>query len=72
MTVIYQDETEKLGTYCLIKDLYAIIEVLGKYQALHITRYVGDHCPEKPDTRFLWCNTEDEAKKEINRMKRFE
>lgn len=68
MKVVYCKEVEKTGNECLIKNLYAIIEVFGKYQALNITRYEGGWVTDEPDMRLVWCDTEDEAKKEITRM----
>ena len=72
MKVIYTEEIEKEGNDCLIKDLYSIIEVFSKYEAIHITRYVGGWVPDKPEMRFAWFDTEEEAQKEIKRMKRYE
>lgn len=70
MKVVYCEEIEKTDGESITKDLYAIIEVFGKYQALNITRYEGV-CPiDKPEMKFEWCNTEEEAEREINRMKR--
>ena len=61
MRIIHQEESEKQGNDCIIKNCFVIMECHGKYIAANFRRYIG-WCDKGIDVRFLKaCDSEPEA-----------
>lgn len=48
MKIVFEKEFSRYGNDCIIEEAFSIIEIFGKYMALHITHYSG------------WFGTDDE------------
>lgn len=70
MRIIYTQETETEGNDCLIKTLYSIIEVFGRYQIMRLTCYDGNWVPTQPLMCLEYAKTEAEAYTRLNELKK--
>ena len=72
MKIIHQEESEKQGNDCIIKNCFVILECHGKYIAANFRRYIG-WCDRGIDVRHRESfDTETEAREHLALAKSYD